>query len=339
MQKIIISTNQAGQRFDKFLKKYMPEAGSGFLYKMLRKKNIVLNKKKADGTEILSVGDEVAFFFADETYEKFTGIKVSGDGSVQESKTDISEYQKAYGSLKNITVIYEDEDILILNKPAGILSQKATPSDLSVNEWMIGYLLHCEPALQASLRTFKPSVCNRLDRNTGGLILCGKSLAGSQYLSKVIKDRTVRKFYRTLCLGEITDTAKIAGYLKKNEKTNKVTLSSEKAEGSDYIETGYYPICSASGYTHLEVELITGKTHQIRAHLAYIGHPLVGDYKYGSKKRNDALKASYGLEAQLLHAYRVEFPEEGSEKCPQLAGKVFTAPYPEIFNRILKDIL
>lgn len=331
MQLVTIGSNQAGQRFDKFLHKQLPEAGTSFLYKMLRKKNITLNGKKAEGKEILAVGDEVKFFFSDETFEKFSGKKVG----VQESST--KEYELAFTKLKGITVLYEDENILIVNKPVGILTQKADGKDLSLNEWLIGYLFHSGTLTKEDFATFHPSVCNRLDRNTSGIVLCGKSLAGSQALSRIIKDRTISKFYRTICVGRLTDKQNLQGYLCKDAASNKVTIRKEAVSSEDnYIETAYMPITSNRDYTLLEVELFTGKTHQIRAHLSSIKHPIIGDYKYGIRKVNDACKKDFALENQLLHAYRMVFPsdEAGVLKC--MAGKEIIAPLPTQFAQIIE---
>lgn len=335
MQKFIIEKNHAGQRFDKFLQKFMPEAGSGFLYKMLRKKNITLNGKKAEGKEILNIGDEISFFFADETYEKFTGRKIDGSTQAPAKEVNIGEYKKAYEALKGIEVIYEDEEVLFLNKPVGVLTQKASPGDISLNEWLIGYLLHHKKLSAQELSLFKPSVCNRLDRNTSGLVLCGKSLAGSQGLSKLIHDRAMSKYYRTICIGKIDSGATITGSLAKDQRKNMVTVS---VEGSQ-IQTAYEPIQNLSDgrYTYLEVDLITGKTHQIRAHLASIGHALIGDTKYGDSKENAQIQKRFHLKNQLLHAYRVEFPVlEG--KLSSLSGKSFIAPLPYKFSSILKEL-
>ena len=232
MQEFKIGTNEAGQRLDKFLHKYLKEAGNSFLYKMLRKKNITLNKKKADGKEILAIGDEVQFFFSDETFLKFRGSDIA------------QEYELAYKKLKGITVIYEDEHILLLNKPAGVLSQKSEPTDVSVNEWLIGYLLDKHEILAEQLNTFKPSICNRLDRNTSGLMVCGKSLQGSQKMNVLMKDRKIRKFYRTFVKGQVKEGAYIKGYLKKDEKLNKVFLSKSIENEREYmpIETAYEPL-------------------------------------------------------------------------------------------------
>ncbi len=351
MQSVIIGPNQAGQRFDKFLHKYLPQANTSFLYKMLRKKNITLNGKKAEGKEMLKEGDEVKLFFAQDTFAKFAGVdlvteKDTEQGSIEPPQT--AEYEAAFYKLKNIQVIYEDEHVLILNKPGGILTQKASPTDLSLNEWMIGYLLHTQAITVGELHSFKPSVCNRLDRNTSGLVICGKSLPGSQALSKLIHDRSVRKFYRTIVAGCVTKSRQIDGYLIKNEKTNMVQVldtppnlsvkpKQQKEDKAEQIRTSYMPLSQLDNkYTYLEVELITGKTHQIRAHLASIGHPLLGDYKYGNMKLNESWKQRYRLSSQLLHAYRLEFPVL-TGVLGDLSGQTVVAPLPKIFEKILND--
>lgn len=335
MQEIKIGPNQAGQRLDKFLHKYLPNATSSFLYKMLRKKNITLNGKKAEGKEILAVGDVVRSFFADETFLKFSG-GIGGNGDVRAAESGdntadpYSRYQEAYKTLQGISVLYEDEQKVLLNKPAGVLTQKAKATDLSLNEWLIGYLLASGSITGKELATFKPSVCNRLDRNTSGIVICGKTLAGSQQLSEMIRNRKIFKFYRTICVGEIRESRLVEGYLYKDPRTNKVTVTgtpsapASPTEESSPIKTAYTPLQTNGVYTLLEVELITGKTHQIRAHLASIGHPLIGDFKYGDTKTNRDLKARFGLSYQLLHAYRVCFP----------GGTEVVAPYPEQFQII-----
>lgn len=319
MQQVTIGSNQAGQRLDKFLHKYLPGAGSGFLYKMLRKKNITLNGKKAEGRELLQEGDVVTCYFAEETLQKFTG------------NTSLSEYHLAYRKLGKVEVVWEDGDIIILNKPVGMLAQKADAGDLSLNEWLIGYLLDRGAMDEEGLYFFKPSVCNRLDRNTSGLVLCGKSLAGSQALSRLIRERRISKFYRTICVGEMQGDRTLDGYLVKDQRTNRVRITEEAGEAGqtgERVRTAYHPLGAANGFTLLEVELITGKSHQIRAHLASIGHPIVGDYKYGDRLVNDRMKAEYGLESQLLHAARVVFPD----------GREITAKVPELFGMLEESL-
>lgn len=321
MQQIIINANEAGQRLDKLLAKYLSEAPKSFLYKMLRKKNITLNGKKASGNEKLNTGDEVKLFLSDETIGKFSGSPVKAPVKAPAVKLDI---------------IYEDDNILLINKPAGMLSQKAVDSDVSVVEHLIAYLLSSGQLDEAQLRTFKPSVCNRLDRNTSGMIAAGKSLAGLQELSRLFKDRTLRKYYLCLVRGQVEESSCIRGYLKKDAKTNQVQILRHEEKDSALIETEYRPLKTGGGVTLLEVHLITGKTHQIRAHLASVGHPIIGDYKYGDRKLNDRYRDAYGLKHQLLHAYRLVFPSlEGA--LFDLSGREFTAALPTQFKTIARD--
>ena len=315
MREIVIKENEAGQRFDKFLGKYLKDASMGFLFKMLRKKNITLNGKKATGKEKLVKGDIVKLFLSEETIEKFAG-KVS----IQYTDTKLD-------------IIYEDNNILLINKPSGMLSQKATQKDVSVNEYLISYLLRSEELTMEDLKTFKPSICNRLDRNTSGMIAAGKSLTGLQELSRMFKDRSMEKYYLCLVSGKIDAPQIIKGYLSKNEKTNKVTVLQEKKDDNSYIETHYRPIKSNNDVTLLEVLLVTGKTHQIRAHLASCGHALIGDAKYGSTKVNEMFKKKYGLRNHLLHSYRIVFPRlTGSLE--NLSLKEFKAELPKSFKDI-----
>ncbi len=336
MQEFIVKENHAGQRLDKFLHKYLPLAGTGFLYKMLRKKNITLNGKKAEGKEILAFNDKIQCFFSEETFAKFSGR----DGAFREQdapgQVEVTEYENAYKrlNLPTDTVLYVDDHVLVLNKPAGILTQKAKDTDMSLNEWMIGYLLHTGKITAEELALFKPSVCNRLDRNTSGLVLCGISLKGSQELSRFIRDREVKKYYRTIVKGVLKQGALLKGSLKKNKSNNIVTVSIEGSE----IQTAYEPLqILQKELTYLEVELITGKTHQIRAHLSSIGHPIIGDTKYGNKALNQKVEKLYGQRYQLLHAYRLEFPRlEGALSA--LSEKELIAPLPITFHNILEEL-
>ena len=205
MRAVTIGQNEAGQRLDKFLNKYMKEAGVSFFYKMMRKKNIVLNGKKCAGKEILLIGDEVKLFLAEETLEKFGAPPADYSAQKKAAGAETKEYLLAFEKLKNIRILYEDEDILALDKPAGVLSQKASVADFSANEWLIGYLLSQKKLTAEALATFHPSVCNRLDRNTSGLLLCGKSLLGTQKLTGLIRNRQIHKDYRLFLLGEVKE--------------------------------------------------------------------------------------------------------------------------------------
>ena len=175
-------------------------------------------------------------------------------------------------------------------------------------------------------QTFRPSVVNRLDRNTTGLLLFGKTLHALQELGEGIRERSIEKYYRAIVAGELKDELELKGYLLKDEALNKVSYHKEEVAGSDYIETGVKPIASKNGLTLVEIHLVTGKTHQIRLHLSSIGHPILGDMKYGDAKVNKKYYESYKVNHQLLHAYRLEFPD----------GKVVVAEPASVFEKLMK---
>lgn len=318
MKEFQITENEAGQRFDKYLAKLLSNAPKSFFYKMLRKKNITLNGKKASGNEKLSAGDQIKLFLSDETFSKF------------------SQQERTARAVTNLSIIYEDSDVLLINKPVGMLSQPDDTKEPSLVEYLIGYLLENKSLTEEDLRTFHPSVCNRLDKNTSGIIAAGKSLAGLQELSALFHARTVHKDYLCIARGIITSPQHIHGYLYKDTDLNKVTVLSDKAKDAQPIETQYTPICHNTRATLLKVRLITGRTHQIRAHLASEGHPLAGDTKYGSAEFNRYFRDHYGLKHQLLHAYRLTFPKLDG-KLHDLSERHFEASLPAQFYHILKE--
>ncbi|MBO5324949.1 MAG: RluA family pseudouridine synthase [Lachnospiraceae bacterium] len=326
MRELIVKELEAGQRLDKFLHKYLKEAPNSFLYKMMRKKNIVLNGKKVTGNEQIKEGDSIKLFLSEDTIEKFMGQSTMNDF------TDL--YRKAYAELKGIQVVSEFEDVLFINKPAGILSQQAEANDLSANEWLIGYLLSQRAISEEDLKTFKPSVCNRLDRNTSGLLVCSKTLLGSQEMAKILKDRSLHKFYRCLVHGKCELNGVYEAFLYKDEKLNKVSvyLDAKDCKGAfrdklKPIKTGMKPVeyYNDINCTELEIELFTGKTHQIRAQMEKLGFPLVGDIKYSGGEK--FLKTN----GQILHAYRLVFPEMRG-KLEYLSEKEIVCEKPECFK-------
>lgn len=307
MREIIIGKNQCGQRLDKFLAKYLKEAPKSFLYKMLRKKNIKRNGKRAEGNEKLEEGDVITLYLAEETIVRFTGQEPQETKKVSKS------------GAPEIDVLYENEHIVLINKPAGLLSQKANAGDDSLNDRFVRYVGETEAG-------FTPGICNRLDRNTSGIVIAGKSLAGLQKMSELIRDRKIQKYYLAVVKGVMDKKEVVCGYLKKDAKTNQVRITEGELPGSSYIRTGYEPLCSDGSHTLLRVQLFTGKPHQIRSHLSSLGHPIVGDLKYGG--------SVWGIEGgrQLLHAYEVVFPEmEGM--FADLSGKNFQAEVPADFCR------
>lgn len=313
MKEIVINENEAGQRLDKFLGKLLKEAPASFYYKMLRKKNIVLNGKKATGNEKLTAGDSVKLFLSDETFEKFAGRQPAEDMVISVPSIPLE-------------IVYEDHDVLAINKPAGMLSQKAKKEDISANEYILQYLLESGTITRESLHTFKPSVCNRLDRNTSGILVAGKTLNGLQQMSKAFRERSMEKYYLAIVAGHISKPRRIEGFLKKDEKNNQVTILSEPSNDAKPIITEYRPLKLVGQVTLLEVHLITGRSHQIRAHLASIGHPVIGDTKYGNPRLNREFLKNAGVTHQLLHAYRLFLAD----------GTKIQADAPKEFERALE---
>ena len=317
---MIIDADESGQRFDKYLFRHLGEAPKSFVYKMLRKKNITLNGKKAEGSELVRAGDMVTLWFSDETFEKFRSkaapVKLTG--------------------LPHVDVLYEDDQVIIMNKPAGILSQKAAAEDISMNEMMISYLLESGQIDDESMKSFHPAVCNRLDRNTSGIICGGKTLAALRFLSEGFRQHSFDKHYLCLAAGVISRGGHLKGYLVKDKASNTVCISDTASHHADWIETIYEPLGAAQNMTLLSVRLITGRTHQIRAHLAGIGHPLIGDRKYGLFDINDVFGRKYHLRHQLLHAVSLNFMQ-----CPpsfsSLDHQTIYAPLPKQFKQILTE--
>lgn len=365
MREINVSTNEAGQRLDKLLRKYLKNANTSFIYKMLRKKNIVLNDKKAEGKEILNFGDSVKMYFSEETFATMTGRTGQNFGSAetnreagknataQTASTGKNSAQMRRGTSSGPLsepgkerafdidgfrkhIVYEDENLLVLNKPAGWLSQSDGSGLPSVNERCLQYLMATGALTEAQLQTFKPGIANRLDRNTSGLILFGKTLPALQALAGLLGDRTMEKYYLAIVCGDIDHAQRIDGYLAKDERTNRVEIRPQPFPDAVEIHTAYEPLKRSTDYTVLKVHLITGKTHQIRAHLRAIGHPIIGDPKYGRKDANAYYRSHGGVKSQLLHAWELHFPENLDGPLRNLAGRVITADPPKDFRPFLK---
>ncbi len=310
MKEITVSSADSGQTLIRFLGRLLPNATSGFLYKMLRKKNIVLNDKKAGGKEILSDSDSVKIYFSDETFDKFSGRIKSFD----ESDFDLE-------------ILYEDDDIIAVKKPAGILSQKDDSDEMSMNEYILTYLKKSGAYVPDLCVTFKPSVANRLDRNTGGILLAGKTYKGQRMLSDCLRDKKIDKYYCCICEGRIEKDLILKGYLKKDKDENTAEVFKTEVPGSKYIETHIQVVASSERISLLKVKLLTGRSHQIRAHLKSIGHPLVGDPKYSDKESNLYYKKKYGVDHQLLHAAEIYLPEIGH----------ICSDIPEIFKTVCRE--
>ena len=332
MIEIIVGKNENGQRLDRVLEKIFVNANAGFIFKMLRKKNITLNDKKADGKERLEKGASIKLWFSDESFEKLSGKKA---GNIKDLAEKPIADKKSTETFKSY-IVYEDENTVIINKPAGLLSQKSNENDISVNDLLLDYLEFDSKALN----TFKPSICNRLDRNTSGLLVCGKTLEGLRVNNELIKTKAVSKFYLAVVKGRVEKPGSINAWLYKDEKTNKVTVKDKSFEGAEFIQTEYEVLDYFKDVTLLLVKLITGKTHQIRAHLSSISHPIIGDYKYGEKLVNERFKREYGIKSQLLHSFRLVYPNSDisdTDTFKALKGKCFEALYNNDFRKVIGD--
>ena len=331
MKCFIAGKNEAGQRFDKYLSKLLREAPKSFIYKMLRKKNITLNGKRAVGSEMLSEGDEIRLFLSDETFLKFSGTIENAARRNTGALSERDRGERAAEFAKRI--IFEDDDLLFWNKPLGVLSQPDGSEQDSIVEMLQNYLLESGKLSEKDLSTFHPAPVNRLDRNTSGIVLCGISLRGLQFLSEAVHDRTVQKKYVCVIYGRIKD-GRYDAYLKKAETGNKVEVSDDPIPGGKPITTVFRTVGGHGRYTVVEAELVTGRTHQIRAHLSHLGCSIVGDPKYGKSEVNREVKQKYGIQYQMLHAAEVMFcVTEGP--FAYLAGKTFRAEMPPDFAGFL----
>ena len=368
MREVIISEREEGQRLDRYLEKYMPDAPKSFFYKMMRKKNIVLNGKKVSGSERIQTVDQIKLFLADETIEGFRSGKkarevdlgaqhlsqakrpTNGAQHLSQAKRPTNgarqmpqakrlekgarqgkiELQQGHydRNLPPLQIVYEDAQFLVVNKPVGVLSQKADRNDRSIVEQITDYL-----ADNAADDTFRPGICNRLDRNTSGLIVAGKTVRALQDMNKRFKERTICKYYLCVVHGSVSKKQYLKGYLEKDSRTNKVTVRQQPGPNSVPIATEYLPLqqgmYQGESFTLLQVHLITGKSHQIRAHLASIGHPLVGDVKYSTKRASAFDREQLHQRVQLLHAWQLIFTAHGKEY-------VWKAELPDNFAQVLR---
>lgn len=317
MKKYIINSNDAGQRVDKFIQKAAPNLPQSVMYKGIRTKNIKLNRKRCEISTRLAQGDVLELYLSDEFFES--------------TETEY-EFLKAP---KDISVIYEDENILLIDKKNGLVVHEDNDGtvDTLVNR-MQHYLYSKGEYDPADENSFTPSLCNRLDRNTGGIVIAAKNAESLRILNQKIKDRELQKKYLCITAGvppKKSDT--LTHFLFKDSKSNTVTVSDRKTEKNKTIVTKYRVIKSDGKLSLVEVELLTGRTHQIRAHMAYIGCPLLGDGKYGSNKVN----REYGIKTQALYSYKLKFTfSTDGGLLEYLNGKEFTAPDVWFENKFLR---
>lgn len=282
MREFIIKEDAVDQRLDRYLSKLLAGAKKGDIQKWIRKKIVSINAKKVNPEYRLILDDQVKLFLPDAVID------------------ELMKKQVMDARYSDLNIIYEDEDILVVDKPMGLLvhPDKSEYKE-TLSSKVQGYLKHLITP------TFTPASVNRLDKNTGGLVLFCKNYESLKYYNELMRRGEIKKKYQCIAMGALQESIRIEGYLTKDENHNKVQLSAHEREGSKYVLTYIKPIeriggiSKDRGYSLLDIELITGRTHQIRASLAYIGHPILGDVKYGGKKYRD-------IHSQLLFAYRLE---------------------------------
>lgn len=287
MRELTIGKNDAGQRLDKFLQKRFKTMPASMRYMYIRKKCVKLNGKKCGINDMLREGDVLTFYIKDEFFE--------------------AAEEKHYEFLKapsKLDIVYEDENLLLLDKKPGIPVQPDKSYHFDSLVARVQHYLYDKGEYDPEQdRAFAPATVNRIDRNTGGIVIAAKNAEALRILNQKMKARELEKYYLCLLHGTPTPESGILhGYLTKNERQNRVTVHKTPVDGSKEIKTGYRVLRSDGNYSLAEIRLYTGRTHQIRAHMASIGCPLVGDTKYGKSK-----KAPDGFPYQALYSYKLVF--------------------------------
>lgn len=279
MIELVIDKNASEQRLDRFLAKAMPNAKKSLIQKSLRNKNITVNRKKSAANTILKEDDTVQIFFSDETFKKFSANKTKA--------LELSDFDK------NLIEdpVFENEDFIVINKPVNMLSQPDGSDEKSLSEIV-------KNKVSESL-TFKTAPLNRLDRNTTGIVIFPKNYQSQKLASESIKERRAKKIYRTIVEGHVSEAGTLIDQYQKDSENNIVNLG----VGDTTVSLDYKPVKRFGDFTLLEVELHSGKSHQIRSQLANAGFPILGDPKYGNEKINKKIRDKFNIKSQLLHAY------------------------------------
>ncbi|MGL5245157.1 MAG: RluA family pseudouridine synthase [Sarcina sp.] len=318
--RIEIGTNEAGQRLDKFLRKYLKDVPLSAIFKALRKGDIRVNGKKQKEKYSLAQGDVIEIKYLQSVVSK--------------EKRKLNFQQVDASSLQ---IVYEDENILLVEKWPGVLvhsdSKNGTPT---LTDYVLSYLYKKGDYVPENEITFTPASCNRLDRNTSGIVFFGKNFEALKILNELIRDRKVKKYYCALVKGKIKP-GKYEAYITKDEENNLSQVFDSPRPNTKKIAMEVNVLQTNGAYSFLELELITGRSHQLRAHLAYLGNPIIGDYKYGDNKYNSFFDNKFGLGYQFLYAYKVIF-KDVPEKFSYLKNKTIAQGLPPMFKKIKRDV-
>ncbi|MBQ8403588.1 MAG: RluA family pseudouridine synthase [Clostridia bacterium] len=307
MKTLIIKENDAGRRLDKFLAAALPLLPKSMMYKYIRLKKIKVNRKRAEIGQILELGDTVELFIKEEFMEK------------EPPRDFFKNIRATFG------VIYEDENLILCDKPAGLLCHSDEEGEQNtLVEQVKAYLWQKGEYVPEEENSFAPALCNRIDRNTAGIVIAAKNAPTLRVMNEKIKKRSVAKYYLLAVHGNMEKkSGELTGYIWKDAKNNKVTVYEHEPKGkrdAKYIVTRYRVVGKHEQGDVLEAELVTGRTHQIRAHFASVGHPLVGDGKYAVNRDDRKM----GFTSQELYSYKLEFLADEPSHLDYLAGKVFT---------------
>lgn len=314
MRILTVNRNDAGQRLDKFLSKAVKGLPMSLMYKFIRTKKIKVNRKRCEQNYILQQGDEIQLFIKDEFF-----------GSPEQDKTT-----GTLASIKpKLSIVYEDENIILLNKRPGVLVHEDTEgADNTLTMHLKAYLYQRGEYDPDGEQSFAPAMCNRIDRNTGGIVIAAKNAEALRVMNQKIKDGQVSKFYICAVHGVPKKReATLRAWLRKDSANNTVTISDTQRQGYKEIITKYRVIKTSGDRALLEIDLVTGRTHQIRAQMAHIGHPLLGEGKYANNRADRA----EGYKYQALYAYRVRFDFEGNDALAYLQGKEFSLDKDDIW--------
>ncbi len=317
--RIEIGANEAGQRLDKFLRKLLKDVPLSAIFKALRKGDIRVNGKKQKEKYTLEINDVVEVRY------------------IQSKKMTEREENFIKVDPRSLKIAYEDENMVVVEKWPGVLVHPDTNKKIpTLTDYVLSYLNEKGDYLPEKEVTFTPAPCNRLDRNTSGIVLFGKNFEGLRELNEIIREGKVKKYYMALVKGRIKDGL-YKGYILKNEESNISKVYDNKVRDSKEISMQVKTIQSDGLFSLLEIDLITGRSHQIRAHLSHIGNPIIGDTKYGDKKLNSHFLNKYGLNYQFLYAYKLNFKNVDG-KLAYLKNKIIVEALPPIFKKIKHDV-